>query len=668
MSIERLFQRFDISTLKGRLRFWFICMIAVLVLLASIPFFLVGKTHKREDARQVISKMIDLQQVVVGDWFVDRLADIRFISELPSIRDGDTNKTEEALRAFHDNHSEFSGIVYVNRAGKTVIGTKGAGEVDVSDRDYYLKAKQGKAYISDMLIGRQSNEPIIIFSAPVYDYSGTFLGLIFGSVPIRTINEIMAQFHDDNQETYLVNRDGTLITESRQGQIGEKLDSAIFRRALEDEPPAKHFYTNQNGDSVLGDYRWVPQNQWLIIGEISKDKIYNPFYRMALLFSMVILLVVFAGYTLMIWVARQIEEPIQDVLVGTREIGKGNYAYRVNRDSYSRSATELQQLCKDFNSMSDLIESHIDSIAVSEERFRLITEYSSDMITIHDLRGDYLYVSAAGKEILHYDDAEMIGMSGYHFIHPDDINMIQRKHATLLETGYVVSTYRIRRKDGEYIWFESAIRSLEGKKDEESQLIIVSRNITERKMVEQQLQDANELLQELSMKDGLVGVGNRRAFDGQLADKWNHAISHGTPLSLIMLDIDYFKPYNDTYGHQLGDDCLRKVATAIDEVLKTTGQKVFRYGGEEFSILLPETDQAGAREIAEQIRRTVEGLQIPHIGSKIADFVTISLGVATTIPTADDMTPDFIEAADRALYKAKLNGRNCVSFSDSIGK
>lgn len=199
-------------------------------------------------------------------------------------------------------------------------------------------------------------------------------------------------------------------------------------------------------------------------------------------------------------------------------------------------------------------------------------------------------------------------------------------------------------------------------------MIIVSRNITERKMVEQQLQDANELLQELSMKDGLVGVGNRRAFDGQLADKWNHAISHGTPLSLIMLDIDYFKPYNDTYGHQLGDDCLRKVATAIDEVLKTTGQKVFRYGGEEFSILLPETDQAGAREIAEQIRRTVEGLQIPHIGSKIADFVTISLGVATTIPTADDMTPDFIEAADRALYKAKLNGRNCVSFSDSIGK
>lgn len=662
MFLNHALQWLGITSLKGRLRFWFISLIALLVILASIPFYILGKSYIREEASLTIEKMINLQQLVIENWFEERMADIRSVSNLPELRGVELSKLNEALHAFYNNHPEFNGIVYVNENGLTEVDTTGPPGLDVSDRMYYQQALKGKAFITDVMIGRLSHEPIIIFSAPVYDYDHRFRGLVFGSVSLATINEIMAQFNDDDQETYLVNRDGTLITDSRQGQIGETLNSEIFEHALEEKHIVNRFYHAHTGETVLGDYRWVHQNQWIVIGEMNERKIFEPFYRMAWMFAMVVALVIVLGYALLIWVARQIEKPVHDVLVGTREIGMGNYEHRLNKDSYSGSAMELQELCENFNQMSDLIESHMFSIAKSEERFRMITEYSSDMITIQDSCGKYLYVSPAGKEILQYDDEEMIGRDSYLFIHPDDIERIRQIHRTLLETGYVVSTYRTRRKDGEYIWFESSIRRLDEKNLKEPQLIIISRNITERKLVEQQLQEANLLLQELSMKDGLAGVWNRRAFDARLEIKWSRALANQTPLSLILLDIDYFKAYNDTYGHQEGDDCIRKVATAIDKILKLTGRKVFRYGGEEFGILLPETDHASAVDLAERIRAAIADLQLPHSESNIAEHVTISLGLATIIPTSSDSAVQFIETADQALYKAKQEGRNRVCF------
>ena len=136
-----------------------------------------------------------------------------------------------------------------------------------------------------------------------------------------------------------------------------------------------------------------------------------------------------------------------------------------------------------------------------------------------------------------------------------------------------------------------------------------------------------------SIIDGLTGVSNRRAFDRRLEVEWNRSCRNSTPLSLIMLDIDYYKKYNDTYGHQGGDDCLKQVASVIDATLGRSTDLLCRYGGEEFCVILPETDKEGAKTVGEKIRVAIESLKIPHIGSEINSSLTISVGTATTVPT-----------------------------------
>ncbi len=164
----------------------------------------------------------------------------------------------------------------------------------------------------------------------------------------------------------------------------------------------------------------------------------------------------------------------------------------------------------------------------------------------------------------------------------------------------------------------------------------------------------------LSTIDGLTGVSNRRTFDERLEMEWNRGLRSSAPLSLLMLDIDYFKAYNDTYGHQRGDGCLKQIASVIQETLGRSTDLLCRYGGEEFCVILPETDEAGAKIVGEKIRTVIEALKIPHSGSKILPWVTISIGAATMIPSVYTSFMTLVSNADKAVYKAKFDGRNCV--------
>jgi diguanylate cyclase (GGDEF)-like protein/PAS domain S-box-containing protein len=176
----------------------------------------------------------------------------------------------------------------------------------------------------------------------------------------------------------------------------------------------------------------------------------------------------------------------------------------------------------------------------------------------------------------------------------------------------------------------------------------------------EQLEAANQELQRLACIDGLTQVANRRRFDEYLHTEWRRLAREKKPLSLILCDIDYFKLYNDTYGHLAGDLCLQQVAQVLHQSLKRPADLVARYGGEEFAMILPNTDITGAAFIAETIRRRVRGLEIPHAQSPVSQCVTLSLGVATQIPTTDTSAQALIAAADEALYRAKAEGRDRV--------
>lgn len=175
------------------------------------------------------------------------------------------------------------------------------------------------------------------------------------------------------------------------------------------------------------------------------------------------------------------------------------------------------------------------------------------------------------------------------------------------------------------------------------------------------LKEANFKLENLSTLDGLTAISNRRGFDNYINMNLKECIRYNRPISLIMADIDFFKGYNDNYGHLKGDECIIKVARAIDCSVKRPLDFVARYGGEEFAIILPETNQESAITIAETIRKNVEALEIPYEHSSVSNYVTLSLGVRTVSANMDYSKNKLIDDADKALYNAKLNGRNQVS-------
>lgn len=172
-----------------------------------------------------------------------------------------------------------------------------------------------------------------------------------------------------------------------------------------------------------------------------------------------------------------------------------------------------------------------------------------------------------------------------------------------------------------------------------------------------------KLLDQLAHLDGLTEIPNRRRFEEVFKKEINRAARNNTPISLAMADVDYFKQYNDYYGHGMGDNTLQEVAHALRNSLKRPGDLAARYGGEEFVLVLPETDMASASTVAERALEAVAALKIPHLHSSVAEHVSISIGVATKLP-GDDLHPESIlKKADQNLYKAKANGRNRVVAS-----
>lgn len=182
----------------------------------------------------------------------------------------------------------------------------------------------------------------------------------------------------------------------------------------------------------------------------------------------------------------------------------------------------------------------------------------------------------------------------------------------------------------------------------------------------QELLALNKELQKLSSQDGLTGIDNRRSLENYLEQEWQRGIRQKNSLAVIMLDLDFFKSFNDVYGHQAGDDCLKQVAQTLKNVLKRSTDFAARYGGEEFITVLPGTDAAGAAVLAEEIRARIESLGIKHKQSSVSYVITVSLGVAAVVPEPGYQSAILIEKADQALYEAKHKGRNRVAVAENI--
>jgi len=291
---------------------------------------------------------------------------------------------------------------------------------------------------------------------------------------------------------------------------------------------------------------------------------------------------------------------------------------------------------------------------MGETDFQFLAEHSLDIICRASLDRTLVYISPSSIHVLGWQPDDMTGKPASEFIHPEDLPVLGEALASEKHSVVV----RMKKKDGSFAWMENRAHLVrDGVTGEPTEWVVMMRDISDRKAYE-------EKLSALAHTDSLTGLANRRAFDEALNREWKRTLREGSQISLLLLDIDHFKRFNDQFGHQVGDDCLRAVASATARAVRST-DLVARYGGEEIAIILIGTGSSDAINVAEKIRRAVEELQLSHdFSATTASKITVSVGVATALSRDGGtmrMPECLLQAADAALYKAKHLGRNRTS-------
>lgn len=279
----------------------------------------------------------------------------------------------------------------------------------------------------------------------------------------------------------------------------------------------------------------------------------------------------------------------------------------------------------------------------------------------------FTYIGPQIQRLLGWSADSWVGVDDWaNRMHPDDRERVVNFCVSQSQEGIDhEADYRALTSDGSYVWIRDVVHVRRDESGGVEALVGFMFDITERKQNEERLLTLQKELEELSFKDGLTGVANRRMFDTVFNREWAGAQRNAAPLSLVLLDIDFFKQYNDCYGHIKGDDCLRRVAQLLGGAGKRSSDFFARYGGEEFVLVLPDTDAVAARQVAERCRMMVLNERIAHEGAAGSEVLSISLGGGTIVPRVEDEPGAFLHAADQRLYAAKMQGRNRVVFEDA---
>ncbi len=310
----------------------------------------------------------------------------------------------------------------------------------------------------------------------------------------------------------------------------------------------------------------------------------------------------------------------------------------------------------------------LETLRATERRLReivslhdLVTENSRDVIILADFAGKRHYVSASAATWGGWQREELLGMTSLSLVHPDDRARAEELVHSLRSGGSGgLLECRVRNRSGDFVWVEANLRPVRDPATGAAVGILnMVRDIAGRKTIELELKEANAALEAMSMTDALTLVANRRRYDQCLSSEWRRGLRDNLPLSLLLLDVDWFKSYNDTYGHPRGDGCLKQIAEAAQDVVFRPSDLVARIGGEEFAVILPNTPAAGAIEVAEQICSAVRHRRLSHNTNPIG-WVTISVGCSTLVPSVGLSASILMHLADKALYTAKHGGRNQV--------
>jgi diguanylate cyclase (GGDEF)-like protein/PAS domain S-box-containing protein len=492
--------------------------------------------------------------------------------------------------------------------------------VNNADREYFRYHKthdDPEVRIGDPLVSRVTGRPTLLMTQRLANPDGSFGGVVFGAIDLETFRSFYRSFETEAHRTVtLMKTDGKVVVHRDPGEVGKDLSgTGLFSRHLKHSASGLYSIvspfdgrTKQFAYERLSDFPFVvsvavPEND--ILAAWRRDRRFDLMLGGAISAVLLVLALVLA----------------------------------VQFRKRSQMARTLRE---------------------RERGYRLLAENVEDVVTRVDAGGNRIYISPSIEKLLGWTAAEVLPQSAYSNIHPAHREIVRNIVEALgPENPSAISEYLTRRKDGIHIWVEARFNFVRDPEEATSGIVAIIRDISKRKAAEEQLTVANEQLKALSETDALTGVANRWRFDRTFEGEFKRCQRSGSQLSVLFIDIDRFKSFNDAYGHGAGDDCIRLVAQTLASSLKRPADLVARYGGEEFAILLPETGANNAEAVAEAVRTAVAELGIPHQGSQHG-CVTISVGVTGGKCDARTSTSSLLAAADGALYVAKEQGRNRV--------
>lgn len=500
--------------------------------------------------------------------------------------------------------SDLGAMLVLDRTGKVVRGSQpGFVGTDLSDREYFraLRADPRQGLLISKPFRRRvtGSDDVIALARALHGPDGTFSGVAVGTLRLAYLNGLFAKADlGPRGAINLFLPDGTRITRAPydQSSIGRSLAGTDnFKRLSSGRSGA--FVASSAVDGVRRMYAYTRVGDLPLILDValSESDVLAPWLMKAFVIGLALLVLC----------------AVAAVLARAK--------------------------------------------ARSEAEHRLMAENAIDVVIRFDRAFRRTYVSPSARTVLGYDPAELIACSPEDVVHAEDwstaVSWIDAARDGVTNAEAV---FQLRRSDGTYAWVEGRCRAL----PDGSGFLTVLRDIGERKAAEARTAALTAELASLANSDGLTGLANRRRFDEVLAREESCATADGRPLSLLLLDVDRFKAFNDRYGHQDGDACLRQVANALREAVTVPDALVARYGGEEFAVILPRVDAGVAAAEAERVRFSVERLCLTHTGNR-QGVVTVSIGCATA-----DVQGSLVATADARLYEAKRTGRNRVVAAD----
>lgn len=535
------------------------------------------------------------------------------------------SKLQDILVARKAASKRVNAIGIVDEHGDWLASSGGMGK-NLSDREYFRHHRQSTdraVFIGLPVKSSMTGEWVVTLSRRFNHADGSFGGLVVASTGAEYFSGFYRQFDLGESGTIsLVSADGIILARvpDNGANVGRDVsEGAIFKAVRAGGSTGANYLKSQlDGLLRISFHQQSSRYPFIVVVTRAQDEVLASWrqatiIRMAVVLGLVVLIAVMGFYLV-------------------RQLLRG------------------QQMTA--------------ALASKEANFRVVAEGSSDMVTRIGLDEQISYVSPSSVRIVGWRPDQLVGTPALAGVNPQDLPRVQEVVAAL-KRGEIEETrvaYRTRHRERSEIWVESTLRVTRNGGEVDG-VVAITRDVTQQKTLEGKLET-------LATVDGLTGLANRRRFDERLLEEWGRAYRERTSLSLLMVDLDHFKAYNDQYGHPAGDECLRAVAGVLAAEAKRTTDLAARYGGEEFVMLLPNTDAAGCARIGERVLREIRDLGIAHRLNFPSRIVTASIGGAVCRPGVERSAghASLVEAADQALYAAKDHGRDQLVMAKSAAQ